>query len=116
MRRVMEPLRCITPLFVPERFVFYEPKKRVDYIHYTGGGHVGRIVMTAAAKNLTPVTLELGGKCPVYVDQVLFASLYFVNDWCCLFSWLYSSSYKASFPSRIQNMEAFCIIYPYKAI
>ena len=37
---------------------------------YTGGGAVGRIVMAAAAKNLTPVTLELGGKCPVYIDEV----------------------------------------------
>lgn len=29
---------------------------------------VGRIIMTAAAKHLTPVTLELGGKCPAYVN------------------------------------------------
>ncbi|MCZ6893470.1 MAG: aldehyde dehydrogenase family protein, partial [Gammaproteobacteria bacterium] len=36
-------------------------------ILYTGGGSVGRIVMSAAAKNLTPVTLELGGKCPCVV-------------------------------------------------
>ncbi|CAM9825895.1 unnamed protein product [Discosporangium mesarthrocarpum] len=36
---------------------------------YTGGTAVGRIVMAAAAKHLTPVTLELGGKCPVYVDK-----------------------------------------------
>ncbi|CAM9358586.1 unnamed protein product [Ascophyllum nodosum] len=43
--------------------------EKVDYILYTGGGNVGRIVMAAAAKNLTPVTLELGGKSPVYVDQ-----------------------------------------------
>ena len=38
-----------------------------DHILYTGGGHVGRIVMTAAAKHLTPVTLELGGKSPCIV-------------------------------------------------
>ena len=44
--------------------------KRVDSIMYTGGGAVGRIVMAAAAKNLTPVTLELGGKCPAYIDEV----------------------------------------------
>lgn len=37
---------------------------------YTGGGEVARIVMAAAAKNLTPVVLELGGKCPAYVDKV----------------------------------------------
>lgn len=40
-----------------------------DHIMYTGNGQVGRIVMAAAAKNLTPVTLELGGKSPVYVDE-----------------------------------------------
>ncbi len=38
-----------------------------DHILYTGGGNVGRIVMAAAAKNLTPVTLELGGKSPCVV-------------------------------------------------
>ena len=40
-----------------------------DYIFYTGSARVGKIVMEAAAKNLTPVTLELGGKSPVIVDQ-----------------------------------------------
>lgn len=38
-----------------------------DHILYTGGGNVGRIVMAAAARNLTPVTLELGGKSPCVV-------------------------------------------------
>ncbi|MFE7933563.1 aldehyde dehydrogenase family protein [Streptomyces sp. NPDC057456] len=41
--------------------------QRFDHIFYTGNGTVGRIVMAAAAKNLTPVTLELGGKCPIFV-------------------------------------------------
>ena len=40
-----------------------------DYIFYTGNGRVGRIVMEAAAQHLTPVTLELGGKSPVIVDE-----------------------------------------------
>jgi len=43
--------------------------ERFDHIFYTGNGRVGRIVMAAAAENLTPVTLELGGKSPVYVDD-----------------------------------------------
>ena len=38
-----------------------------DHILYTGGGQVGRIVLAAAAKHLTPVTLELGGKSPCVV-------------------------------------------------
>ncbi|GKF31342.1 aldehyde dehydrogenase family 3 member F1, partial [Tanacetum coccineum] len=35
-----------------------------DKIFFTGSTKVGKIVMAAAAKHLTPVTLELGGKCP----------------------------------------------------
>jgi acyl-CoA reductase-like NAD-dependent aldehyde dehydrogenase len=44
-------------------------EQRFDHIFYTGGGRVGRIVMKAAAENLTPVTLELGGKSPCIVDS-----------------------------------------------
>jgi len=43
--------------------------ERFDHIMYTGNGRVARIVMAAAAKNLTPVTLERGGKSPVVVDK-----------------------------------------------
>lgn len=39
-----------------------------DYIFFTGGTRVGKIVMKAAAEHLTPVTLELGGKSPAIVD------------------------------------------------
>ncbi|CAL8141229.1 unnamed protein product [Orchesella dallaii] len=44
-------------------------KNKWDYIFCTGGTNVGRAVMQAAASNLTPVTLELGGKSPCYVDE-----------------------------------------------
>ncbi|KAI9345914.1 Aldehyde/histidinol dehydrogenase [Pilaira anomala] len=44
-------------------------KERFDHIFYTGNSHVGKIVMTAAAKYLTPVTLELGGKSPAIIAQ-----------------------------------------------
>jgi aldehyde dehydrogenase (NAD+) len=40
---------------------------KFDHIMFTGSSDVGRVVMEAAAKHLTPVTLELGGKCPTYV-------------------------------------------------
>ncbi|MEG3630151.1 aldehyde dehydrogenase family protein [Streptomyces poriticola] len=43
--------------------------ERFDHIFYTGNGTVGRIVMRAAAEHLTPVTLELGGKSPAFVDR-----------------------------------------------
>lgn len=44
-------------------------EQRFDHILYTGNGNVARIVMQAAAKHLTPVTLELGGKSPCIVHK-----------------------------------------------
>ena len=44
-------------------------KKRWDYIFFTGSVVVGKIIAKAAAENLTPITLELGGKSPCIVDQ-----------------------------------------------
>ena len=44
-------------------------KERFDYIFFTGSPAVGSVVMEAAAKHLTPVTLELGGKSPCIVDK-----------------------------------------------
>lgn len=44
-------------------------KERYDYIFFTGGVKVGKIVMKAAAEYLTPVTLELGGKSPAIVTD-----------------------------------------------
>ena len=43
--------------------------ERWDYIFFTGSVGVGKIVAKAAAENLTPVTLELGGKSPCIVDE-----------------------------------------------
>ncbi|KAJ3066060.1 aldehyde dehydrogenase 3, member A2, partial [Podochytrium sp. JEL0797] len=42
---------------------------KFDLFFYTGSGSVGKIVMAAAAKQLTPVVLELGGKSPVYIHN-----------------------------------------------
>ncbi|ADI64309.1 aldehyde dehydrogenase [Trichormus azollae] len=42
--------------------------EKFDHIFFTGGTAIGKIVMEAAAKHLTPVTLELGGKTPCIVD------------------------------------------------
>uniref|UniRef100_A0A8C6SVA2 Aldehyde dehydrogenase n=1 Tax=Neogobius melanostomus TaxID=47308 RepID=A0A8C6SVA2_9GOBI len=44
-------------------------RQRFDHIFYTGNSMVGKIIMEAAAKHLTPVTLELGGKSPCYIDK-----------------------------------------------
>jgi aldehyde dehydrogenase (NAD+) len=46
-------------------------EQRFDYIFFTGSASTGRIVAEAAAKHLTPLTLELGGKCPVWVDSTV---------------------------------------------
>lgn len=43
--------------------------EKFDYIFFTGGKEVGKTVMAAASGNLTPVTLELGGKSPCIVDE-----------------------------------------------
>lgn len=44
-------------------------EQRFDYIFFTGGVSVGKLVMEKAAANLTPVTLELGGKSPCIVEK-----------------------------------------------
>ena len=44
-------------------------QEKFDYIFFTGSTKVGKIVYRAAAKHLTPVTLELGGKSPCIVDH-----------------------------------------------
>src|SRR5262245_3385949 len=52
---------------VPETTALLE--QRWDHIFFTGGTAVARVVMTAAARNLTPVVLELGGKNPTIVHS-----------------------------------------------
>ncbi len=44
-------------------------KQKFDYIFFTGSQAVGKEVLRQAAEHLTPVTLELGGKCPCIVDR-----------------------------------------------
>lgn len=44
-------------------------EERFDYIFFTGSTNVGKIIMQAAAKHITPLTLELGGKSPTIVDR-----------------------------------------------
>lgn len=44
-------------------------KQKFDYIFFTGSTEVGKVVMRAAAENLTPVTLELGGKSPLLIEE-----------------------------------------------
>jgi coniferyl-aldehyde dehydrogenase len=63
-----------------------------DHLIYTGSGRVGKLVMKAAAENLTPVTLELGGKSPAVVhpeysveraaERILTGKLYNAGQTC----------------------------------
>jgi len=63
-----------------------------DHILFTGSTRVGKLVMKAAAENLTPVTLELGGKCPAIlhpdfplrtaVERVMTGKLYNAGQTC----------------------------------
>lgn len=61
-----EYIECVNGSVPTNTALFSAP---FDYIFFTGSPQVGKIVMEAAAKHLTPVTLELGGKSPVIVDQ-----------------------------------------------
>ncbi|WP_020604646.1 aldehyde dehydrogenase family protein [Spirosoma spitsbergense] len=70
--------RMITELFPPEEVAVFEGDADVsksllelpfNHIFFTGSPAVGRVVMTAAAKHLASVTLELGGKSPAIVDE-----------------------------------------------
>lgn len=44
-------------------------KQKFDYLFFTGSTPVGKIMMKAAAENLTPLTLELGGKSPCIIEE-----------------------------------------------
>jgi len=71
-------LQQISGRYFPEdKLVFFEETGGVgvefsqvpfDLIFFTGSGQTGRLVMASAAKNLTPVVLELGGKAPAVID------------------------------------------------
>ncbi len=70
--------KMITELFAPDYLTVFQGEaeatkklleEKFDYIFFTGSTAVGRIIMTAAARHLTPVTLELGGKSPCIVHE-----------------------------------------------
>ncbi|MEE2828459.1 MAG: aldehyde dehydrogenase family protein [Myxococcota bacterium] len=81
-----------------------------DHIFFTGSTAIGKIIMAAAAKHLTPVTLELGGKSPCIIDQsaklslaskrILWGKLYNVGQTCV------ASDYILVHKSREQELYA----------
>ena len=79
MRVPQTPYKSSSPSLFPPEYVYVVQGGRkanealleqsFDYIFFTGSTTVGKIVMASATKNLTPITLELGGKSPVIVDS-----------------------------------------------
>jgi coniferyl-aldehyde dehydrogenase len=70
-------IKLVPDYFPVEKLAFFEEvggvgvqfsQLRFDHLLFTGSGATGKLVMAAAAKNLTPVTLELGGKSPAVID------------------------------------------------
>lgn len=85
-----------------------------DHILFTGSTDIGKKVMTAASKNLTPVTLELGGKSPTIVDEgypldkavekILFGKLLNSGQTCLAPDYVYvHSSHKDKFVAGCQS-------------
>jgi aldehyde dehydrogenase (NAD+) len=89
--------KIITDAFAPEYITVVQGGREqnsqllglpFDFIFFTGSPNVGKVVMKAAAEHLTPVVLELGGKCPLIVlpdadldqtvDQLMFGK--FINS------------------------------------
>jgi coniferyl-aldehyde dehydrogenase len=94
-------IRLVPDYFPPEKLCFFEETGTVgiqfsklpfDHLFFTGSGTTGKAVMASAAKNLTPVTLELGGKSPAVigpdypikkaVERILFAKIFNAGQIC----------------------------------
>lgn len=97
---------------IPETTALLELK--FDHIFFTGSTPVGRIVMQAAANNLVPVTLELGGKSPVIVTEdadldlaarrIVWGKYYNAGQTCVAPDYLYVHSSVA--PQLLQKISA----------
>eukprot|EP00927_Polykrikos_kofoidii_P005861 TRINITY_DN12343_c0_g1_i1.p1 TRINITY_DN12343_c0_g1~~TRINITY_DN12343_c0_g1_i1.p1 ORF type:complete len:516 (+),score=76.91 TRINITY_DN12343_c0_g1_i1:68-1615(+) len=68
VKRYMDP-ECVRVVHGSKPETTALLNQRWDHIFFTGSPAIGRVVMAAAAKHLTPVTLELGGKSPCIIDE-----------------------------------------------
>jgi coniferyl-aldehyde dehydrogenase len=94
-------IRLVPDYFPAEKLAFFEETGSVgikfsklpfDHLIFTGSGTIGKAVMAAAARNLTPVTLELGGKSPAViapdypmkkaVERIMFAKQFNAGQVC----------------------------------
>jgi len=101
-RKLTRLLMTLSPAYFPaEKLRFFEETGSVgiqfsqlpfDHLFFTGSGATGKAVMASAAKNLTPVTLELGGKSPAViapdypmkkaVERIMFAKIFNAGQVC----------------------------------
>jgi len=103
-------IRLVPDYFPAEKLCFFEETGNVgiqfsqlpfDHLFFTGSGATGKAVMASAAKNLTPVTLELGGKSPAVigpdypmnkaVERIMFAKLFNAGQVCVNVDYLFVS-------------------------
>jgi coniferyl-aldehyde dehydrogenase len=94
-------IKIVPDYFPPEKLSFFEEtggvgiefsKLAFDHLLFTGSGATGKAVMASASRNLTPVTLELGGKSPAViapdypigkaVERIMFAKLFNAGQVC----------------------------------
>ena len=89
--RYFDP-KCVTAVYGSKEEVTELLKLPFDFIFFTGSVKVGKIVMKAAAENLTPVLLELGGQNPAFVDptadipdaakKIVWGATAWGGQWC----------------------------------
>jgi aldehyde dehydrogenase (NAD+) len=89
--KYFEP-ECVTAVYGSKDEVTELLKLPFDFIFFTGSVRVGKIVMRAAAENLTPVLLELGGQNPAFVDptanirdaakKIVWGATAWGGQWC----------------------------------
>jgi coniferyl-aldehyde dehydrogenase len=103
-------IKLVPDYFPPKKLSIFEETGSVgiefsqlpfDHLIFTGSGATGRAVMASAAKNLTPVTLELGGKSPAVigpdypiqkaVERIMFAKIFNAGQVCVNVDYIFVS-------------------------
>ncbi len=103
-------IKLVPDYFPPEKLSIFEETGSVgiefsqlpfDHLMFTGSGATGKAVMASAAKNLTPVTLELGGKSPAVispdypiqkaVERIMFAKIFNAGQVCVNVDYIFVS-------------------------
>lgn len=86
-------------------------RQRFDHIFYTGNSVVGKLVMEAAAKNLTPLILELGGKSPCYIDKNCDITIACRSEQCLIMMWANGSFFIVIYIFNLQDLRVFFLYF-----